>query len=668
MCGICGHVSTGPDRPGALAETRAMAAAMAHRGPDADGFWQQGPVALGHRRLSIIDLRPEANQPITNEDGSVVAVVNGEIYNFPELRRDLEARGHVFRSRSDSETIVHLYEERGEECVTALRGMFAFAVWDVRAQRLFMARDRVGKKPLVYASGPDGFWFASELRALLAGLPERPPVDVAAIDQYLTLQYVPAPLTAYRGVNKLPAAHCLSVSPGQEPRIRRYWRLSYAPRRSASEADATAEVRELIDESVRLRRISDVPLGAFLSGGIDSSLVVALLARQSSRPVKTFSIDFPFGDGGETHFARLVARRYQTEHEELTVAPDMVSILPELVRCYGEPFADPSAVPTYYLAQMTRRHVIVALSGDGGDEGFAGYRRYAWERIARALCALPGPAAAVAQLLLERLPGPRLRPLRDFGAHLRLPVADRYLRHLAHFTYRDKLGVAGPLLREHLRRDAVAADFDRILGRSDATDAVNRLLDLDVQTYLPDDIFTKVDIASMAHALEVRAPLVDHVLLERLASLPGSYKLDGLRGKRLLRLIAEDLVPREILERRKKGFSLPLDRWMREDLASMARDLLTDATARSRGLFDPARVTRLLDEHRAGVDHGDRLWTLLVLELWHREWIDPPPPARAGATAGARPLLRRPRRSTAPRPARPTRTQPTRPAAAPCRS
>jgi asparagine synthase (glutamine-hydrolysing) len=627
MCGICGYLSSAPDRPAGLAPVRAMARALAHRGPDADGFFQQGPVALGHRRLAIIDLRPEANQPIANEDGSVVAVVNGEIYNFAELRRDLEARGHVFRSRSDSETIVHLYEEHGEACVEKLRGMFAFAVWDHRARRLFVARDRVGKKPLCYAARPDGFFFASELRAVLAGLPERPAPDLDAIDQYLTLQYVPAPLTAFQGVAKLPAAHCLTVEPGQAPRVRRYWRLSYAPGPPTSEADAVAEVRSLIDESVRLRRVADVPLGAFLSGGIDSSLVVALLARQSDRPVKTFSIDFPAQDEGEVRFARLVARRYRTEHHELTVAPDMVSVLPELVRCYGEPFADPSAVPTYYLARMTREHVIVALSGDGGDEGFAGYKRYAWERISRALAGLPGPGPALAEALLTRLPGPRLRPIRDFGAHLRLSTAARYVRHLAHFTRGDKEAVAGPALRERARTDAVAADFQRILAASDATDAVNRLLDLDVQTYLPDDIFTKVDIASMAHALEVRAPLVDHVLLERVAALPGDLQLRGLRGKHLLKRVAADLVPREILLRRKKGFSLPLDRWMREDLAEVARDHLTDATARGRGLFAPGAVARLLDEHRAGVDHGDRLWNLLVLELWHREHVDAPAPA-----------------------------------------
>jgi asparagine synthase (glutamine-hydrolysing) len=635
MCGICGLLSADPSREAPLAPVRAMASALAHRGPDADGFWSGGPAALGHRRLSIIDLRPEANQPIASEDGAVVAVVNGEIYNFVELRRDLEARGHVFRSRSDSEVIVHLYEERGLECATALRGMFAFAVWDTRTRRLLVARDRVGKKPLYYAARGGGFFFASELPALLQALPGPREADLAAIDQYLTLQYVPAPLTAFRGVAKLPAAHQLVVEPGGAPRVSRYWRLSFAPGPPVRRADAIAEVRSLLEESVRLRMVADVPLGAFLSGGVDSSTVVALMARASTRPVKTFSIDLPAIDVGEARYARLVARRYETEHEELTVTPDMVTILPELVSRYGEPFADPSAVPTYYLSQMTRRHVIVALSGDGGDEAFAGYHRYGFERLSRALNALPWPAPALLEALLRRLPdrGP-LRLAREFGAHLRLPVAERYLFLLAHFTRRDKEGVVSPALLEQTRRDLVVRDFERILEAGDVQDAVNRLLDLDIQTYLPDDIMTKVDIASMAHALEVRAPLVDHVLLERMAALPGSLKLSGLRGKQILRAAVRELLPSEILTRRKKGFSLPLNRWMREELSTMARDLLTDSAARSRGLFEPPAIGRLLDEHAAGVDHGDRLWNLLVLELWHRTYLDAAPPVAATPGGG----------------------------------
>jgi len=621
MCGICGFLSADPEQRPSQTAVRRMAAALAHRGPDAEGIHAEGPVVLGHRRLSIIDLRPEANQPIANEDGSVVAIVNGEIYNYAELRRQLVAKGHVFRSNSDSETIVHLYEEYGEDCPSKLRGMFAFAVWDRRRNRLFLARDRVGKKPLYYAARPDGFWFASELKALAAAIPEPLAVNLDAIDQYLTLQYVPSPMTAYAGVAKLPAAHCLTVSPGEAPKLRRYWRLSFTPGPKITEEDAVLEVRSLLEEAVELRRMSDVPLGAFLSGGVDSSTVVALLARNSSQRIKTFSVDLPSGDSGEGPYARLVAERYNTEHEELTITPDMVTILPEIVRIYGEPFADASAVPTYYISQMTRRKVVVVLSGDGGDEAFAGYHRYGLERLARGLCRLPFGAPRLIESLMRRAPGERLLIMREFAPYLRRPVSERYLFFLARW-HRDKENLVGPALYARAAANMVARDFAAILAASDATDDTNRLLDLDVQTYLPDDILTKVDIASMAHALEVRAPFLDHVLLERMAALPGAWKLNGLRGKQILRRAVRDLLPQQILFRRKKGFSLPLNRWLREDLSQMSWDLLTDATARNRGLFKPQSVIRLLEEHRAGINHSDRLWSLLVLELWHRTYID----------------------------------------------
>jgi asparagine synthase (glutamine-hydrolysing) len=622
MCGICGHLDAQAVAPDAAARVRAMMNALAHRGPDWAGFVTDGPVALGHRRLSIIDLRPEAHQPMHNEDGTVALVANGEIYNFRALRAELEGRGHRFRSRSDSEVIVHLYEEAGDACLARLRGMFAFALWDGRRRRLLLARDRAGKKPLYWAARDGRFWFASELAALVGALPWRPEVDLDAIDQYLTLQYVPAPRTAFVGVHKLPAAHCLTVEAGGAPRVRRWWRLHFVPGPPISLDDAAAEARALVEEAVALREVADVPVGAFLSGGIDSSTVVALLARRSSRPVQTFCVDRPAGDGGEAAFARLVARRYGTEHHELTIRPHMVSILPRLVARYGEPFADPSALPTFYVSELARRHVTVVLSGDGGDELFGGYHRYRLEEAARRVGALPWPLPRLVEALLARLPGALLRPAREFAAHQRGAPAARYLFFLAHFTRRDKERLVGPALIERARHDAVAREFTRILAASDARDAVNRLLDLDVQTYLPDDILTKVDIASMAHALEVRAPFVDHVLVETVARFEGRLKLRGMTGKRLLRHAVRDLVPAAILARRKKGFGLPLDRWMREELAELSHDLLTDGRARARGLVDGAQVRRLLDEHRAGVSHGQRLWNLTVLELWFRELVD----------------------------------------------
>jgi asparagine synthase (glutamine-hydrolysing) len=382
--------------------------------------------------------------------------------------------------------------------------------------------------------------------------------------------------------------------------------------------------------------MSDVPLGAFLSGGIDSSTVVALLARRSSRPVKTFFVSRGDDDGGEARFARMVARRYGTEHHEITVGPGMAAVLPRLVRMYGEPFADPSAVPTYYVSELARRHVVVALSGDGGDEAFAGYTRYGLELLHRRVTGLPWPIGRVVLAIFRSLPGAALRTAREFGAHERLSAAERYLFFVSQFTGRDKERIAGPALLERARRREVVARFEELLAASDAGDDVlNRLLDLDTQTYLADDILTKVDIASMAHALEVRAPLLDHVLLERMARLPGAMKLRGLRGKQLLRRAVADLVPAPVIGRFKKGFNLPLGRWLRGELAGMARDLLTDDTARTRGLFDVAHVRRLLDEHRAGVEHGERLWNLTVLELWLRTFVDGAPSVHARTFSGA---------------------------------
>jgi asparagine synthase (glutamine-hydrolysing) len=618
MCGVCGHLA--PERASEEA-TRAMMDALAHRGPDDAGLFVDGPAALGHRRLSIIDLRPEGRQPLVSEDGAIAVVANGEIYNFRELRAELERRGHAFRSRSDSEVIVHLYEEHGLDCLERLRGMFAFALWDGPRRRLLLARDRAGEKPLCWAARDGELWFASELRALVQALPWRPSVDLDAIGQYLTLQYVPAPWSAFDGVRKLPAAHFLTATPGGAPRVERWWRLRFtpAPHRAVRLDDAVAETRALVEDAVAVRRVADVPLGAFLSGGIDSSTVVALLQRASSRPVATFTVDFPDGEG-EAPWARRVARHFGTAHHELVVEPRMIATLPRLVAQYGEPFADPSAVATFELARLARRHVTVALSGDAGDEAFAGYHRYALDELARRVDALPRPLGALVHAILARLPGRALRPAREFAAHRFTAPAERYLFLLAHFSRRDKQGLLGPAFRA--RRELAAEELARVLDASDAADPLNRLLDLDTQTYLPDDIFTKVDIASMAHGLEVRAPFADHLLLERMAQLPGALKLRGWRGKQLLRRAVRDLLPAPILARRKRGFDPPLDRWLRGELRELARDLLTDGTARARGLFEPAHVARLLDEHAAGVAHGRRLWNLIVLESWLRQFAD----------------------------------------------
>jgi len=625
MCGIAGALARRPDeRPPARAAELA-AAAMVHRGPDGFGFFHAGPVALAHRRLAIIDLSDAGRQPMTNEDGSVAIVVNGEIYNHAELRADLEAKGHRFRSASDSEVVVHLYEEVGARTPEFLRGMFALAVWDARAATLLLARDRFGEKPLFYCERPDGFVFASEIAALVADPRTPTEVSLTALDSYLALQYVPAPHTIYAGINKLPAAHLLELRCGGRPVVRRYYGTSFAPTLAGiGEEEAARRVRETVEEAVRSRLMSDVPLGAFLSGGIDSSIIVACMARATGRRVKTFSVGFAEGDriDNELPYARLVAERYRTDHHELVVDPDMVGLLPSIVRHHGEPFADTSAVPTRYLCEMTRRHVTVALSGDAGDEAFGGYRRYVWTHVAGLLGRLPGPLVAATAGALGLVPGGKARWLREYGARLRAGEASQYLRFVCHFSADEKADIYTPELRARFARDATAEVFAEHLAASAGTDTVSRLQDLDLAGYLPDDILTKVDIASMTHALEARAPLVDTAVMELGASLPGPFKLRRLKGKHILRRAFADLVPREIVERRKKGFALPTARWLAGRLHGFARDLLLSREARGRGFFDSDAVASLLARHRAGEDHGERLWNLIVLETWHREMVD----------------------------------------------
>ncbi|HVZ86582.1 MAG TPA: asparagine synthase (glutamine-hydrolyzing) [Polyangia bacterium] len=625
MCGIAGALAPRLDgRPPAGAAER-FAAAMVHRGPDGFGFYEKGPIALAHRRLAIIDLSEGGRQPMTNEDGQIAIVVNGEIYNHQELRADLVAKGHRFRGHSDSEVVAHLYEEVGARVPELLRGMFAFALWDAREGKLLLARDRFGEKPLYYGERPDGFVFASELGALLAD--ERTPATLSlpSLDAYLALQYVPSPDTIYQELKKLPAGHTLELRCGGRPVVRRYYRPSFAPLPgSIDEREAAARVRETVETAVRARLMSDVPLGAFLSGGIDSSIVVACMARASSAPVKTFSVGFSEGGraDNELPFARLVAERYRTEHHELIVDPDMTGLLPSIVRHHGEPFGDSSAVPTSYLCELARRHVTVALSGDAGDESFGGYRRYVWAHVADLFLRLPRPLPGLLGGLLRLVPGGPGRWLREYGDRLSTDEATRYLRFVCHFSAAEKADIYSPALRERFARDASAESFAARLGASAAADVVGRLQELDVETYLPDDILAKVDIASMAHGLEARAPFCDHDVVELGAALPGRLKLRRARGKYILKQAFADLVPPAIVNRRKKGFALPTGRWLAGRLHGFARDLLLSPEARQRGLFVPAAVEALLERHRAGTDQGERIWNLMVLEAWFRELVD----------------------------------------------
>jgi len=619
MCGVAGLLA----RDGAPDEdaVRRMNAALRHRGPDAEGLWRRGRAVLGHRRLSIVDLSPEATQPLLNEDGTIGVVVNGEIYNFAELRADLVRRGHTFRSKSDSEVVVHLYEEYGEGFVSRLQGMFAFGLWDANRERLVLARDRAGKKPLFYRALPTGLAFASELHALVRAFPALPAEpDLQALDEYLTLQYVPGPSTAYRGIFKLPAAHVAIVDREGHVTAQRYWRKPSGEELSGTGAELARELRRLLTGAVERRLVADVPLGAFLSGGVDSSTVVALMAKASTRPVQTFSIGFPDASDSELPWARAVAARYCTAHHEAVVAPDVGAVVAESIAHHGEPFADSSAVATYALAKMTREHVTVALSGDGSDETFAGYTRYATAQLAHVHDALPASLRSLYRAALGTVARVAAPHAAAYVGHFGDGEAVRYPYIMSQFTPEEKRALLVPGAWP-APNGAITARFEQALAESGRRSRLGRLIDLDWATYLVDDINAKVDIAAMAHGLEVRCPFLDTDVVEFAARLPRRM-LMGLRGKRLLRKAVKDLVPGAVLRRTKRGFGLPLRRWMKHDLASAVRDVLLDRTARQRGLFDPREVERLV----AAVDRDyrapDRVWTLFVLELWFRQFID----------------------------------------------
>ena len=635
MCGISGKIYSDEKRPISEQELRQMAATIAHRGPDGEGVWIKGNVGLAHRRLAIIDLRAVANQPMSNEDGSVWIVFNGEIYNFQELRKDLETRGHIFRTHSDTEVIVHAYEEYGRECLQRLRGMFAFAIWDDRSRTLFLARDRVGKKPLFYFFDHDQFVFASEIKAILANrsVPVEP--DPVAIDHFLALQYIPAPLTAFRGIQKLPAAHWLEVRDGQV-QIGRYWKLHYTPKRKIKLQDAIEELQTHIAEAVRLRLISDVPLGVFLSGGVDSSAVVAYMAHAMDRPVRTFSVGFNDAAFDERPFARLVAERYRTDHTELVVNAPVTDILPRLIWHYDEPFGDSSAVPSYAIAELTRQQVTVVLNGDGADESFAGYDRYVVNRRARRGDIVPPWARQQLAGAIRYLPvnwrkrQPFLKMATVADAMAQIPER-RYARWVGHFAPEERHELYTEAFQTTIEGSDPEALFIDVFGHSDAEDWTDATLDVDVNLYLVDDLLVKMDRATMAHSLEARSPFLDHVLMEFVASLPPTFKLAGGRKKHILKAALRGLLPDTTLDRPKMGFGPPIVGWFRKELREMAHDLLLSPRSIQRGYFQQKVVARLLAEHCAGQeDHAEDLWDLLMLELWHRTFID-----REGIKVGA---------------------------------
>ncbi len=630
MCGICGFAGAAGAREAAMRRLESMTTCIAHRGPDESGHYVSGDasVGLGHRRLSIIDLAT-GQQPMTNEDGSVRIVYNGEVYNFKELNRGLEARGHRFGTHCDTETIVHLYEERGIDCVEELRGMFAFAIWDERRRRLFMARDRMGQKPLFYRVADGRIAFASEIKSIIANpsVPRR--LNPVALDRYLTYQYVPHPMTMYEGIMKLPPAH-LAVWENGELRVERYWEPGYDREAPGSEAEYVERTRSMLAEATRMRMIADVPLGAFLSGGIDSSITVALMAQASPEPVKTFSIGFKEKKFNETDYARMVAERYHTDHTELVVEPKCIEVLGELAWHYDEPFADSSAIPTYYVSMMTAQKVKVALSGDAGDEDFAGYPRYRAVKVGSIYDRAPGfLKALLSESIWRRLPvsveqKSIRRRARKLVTALNLPPEERYLTWIAIFDEARKRALYTDDFARGLSGVGPASEFITAeYAKAPNRDFVSRTTFVDLATYLPGDLLTKVDVASMAHSLEVRSPFLDHKVVEMAVGMPVGLKMRGFNGKYILKKAFADLLPEPILTRPKMGFGVPISRWFRTDLARFVRNVLLDDASLARGVFRPEAVRLLIDEHTSGVfDHGYRIWALLMLELWHRTFID----------------------------------------------
>ena len=632
MCAICGIIDWGRRR-GEVRESliRKMCQVVRHRGPDDEGIHvdQSGEgrisLGLGHRRLSIIDLET-GHQPMTNEDQSAWIVANGEVYNFQELARDLKARGHVFRTRTDTEVILHLYEEKGSDCLPDLRGMYAFAIWDKRQRQLFLARDRLGQKPLFYSAGKERFIFASDLKSILQVPGVKREVDPEAIDAFLSLQYIPSPGTIFPDIKKLPPAHYLIWRDGRI-NIKRYWDLSFREKTRLKESECLEKISELARESTKMRLISDVPLGAFLSGGVDSTLVVGLAAGLTKEPVKTFSIGFPERTHNELRYARLAGKRHHTDYREFLVKPEAAEVLPQLVWHYGEPFGDSSALPTYYVAKVTSEFVKVALNGDGGDESFGGYARYRAVKLAGYYDRLP---PVMRKVLPRWFPGgpnlPRLlRRAKRFQGALSLPPPVRYARWIGIFDEERKRNIYSAGMRARVEPLQGISHLLSAYERADGPDFLDRTFYVDITTYLPGALLVKMDVATMANSLEARAPFLDHKLMEFAATLPSSWKLRGMHTKYILKKALGELLPPEIRRRPKMGFGVPIGNWFRTDLKQYVRDILLDPRARQRGYFEPKMVERLLSEHFSGYPHEYRLWALLNLELWHRIFIDRSP-------------------------------------------
>ncbi|GAK51750.1 asparagine synthase (Glutamine-hydrolyzing) [Candidatus Moduliflexus flocculans] len=634
MCGIAGVINYYEKRDVSKQLIEKMVASLEHRGPDDAGIHVKENVGLGIRRLSIIDLET-GHQPISNEDNSIHVVYNGEIYNFKALREELLQKGHTFKTNTDTEVIVHLYEEVGKQLVTRLNGMFAFALWDTKRRTLLLGRDRAGIKPLYYYIGRDRLSFASELKAILQDQTVPRKLNYRALHDYLSLGYVPAPDSIFVRINKLPPGHVLEYVDG-EVAIHRYWAIPYQPAEEGASTVITSSmkqeyaegIRERLQESVRRRLISDVPLGAFLSGGIDSSAIVALMTKVSNAPVKTFSIGFPgAGYYDERKYARRIAKLFHTEHHEFEVEPNALEILPLLIKHFDEPFADSSAIPTYYLSKLARQHVTVCLSGTGGDELFAGYRRYLVETLFRRYQRYPKSIQSLAMQLAKLLPVSRASALKEYFLLLKRFLACQdtspMLRHISMMTcFSDEMKrelCSETLMREWTPENPIAKQYKK----TDTLDDLTRTLSADFYTYLPEDLLVKEDRMTMAASLEGRVPFLDVEFMEYAASIPSSLKAHNLTTKYIFKEAMRPLLPSSIIDRRKHGFGVPVGEWFKKELKTYATEVFQDSRTQQRGFFNSEYIMSLLDKHQEGLqDFSPQLWTLLIFELWCREYLD----------------------------------------------
>ncbi len=635
MCGITGKIYfKNNSQTVSENDIARMNKAIAHRGPDDSGIYlsSDNKIGLGQQRLSIIDLSPLGHQPMhyQHNDKKYTIVFNGEIYNFQEKREQLKKDGYQFRSKTDTEVIMALYDKYDMEFLEHLRGMFAFALYDHQKNQLVCARDRLGKKPFKYYTDNNTFIFASELKSILTQPEYRKEIDYIAIHHYLTLQYAPAPLTGFKNIKKLEPAHYLIIDCNNgQIKKERYWQLDYTQKLNLSEKKWENKILTELEEAVKLRMIADVPLGAFLSGGIDSSAVVALMAKNSSQPIKTFSIGFNESDHDETKYAQMIADKYKTDHTKFIVKPDAMELLPTLVKQYEEPYADSSALPTYYLAKKTREHVTVALNGDGGDENFAGYGRYSvqkfglwYDKIGPLHNLLAKPMAKFINSIFQTT---LTNHAQTFAETLSLPYNQRYIYYIQYFSALQKNRLYTENMRQKTHGLKTANIISQAFHKAKATDKIDQTVYADIATYLPDALLVKVDIATMAHGLESRSPFLDHKFMEMTAKIPANLKLKGLNNKKyiLKKALEKELVPKEILYRKKMGFGVPIEHWFRREMKNYMYEILLSNKAINRGIFNKEAIKKLLDTHvNTNINHAYRIWALITLELWFQEFFD----------------------------------------------